>query len=80
MEPGGHVWVTIQKLKAFGSIIRFLMINLIVYDVGREVVTRERKVVKAQESCNHYLCLIQIPKQEPRKALKNKRELTCRSI
>ena len=34
---------------------------------------RERKVVKAQGTHNHYLWIIEIPKQEPRRrALKNK--------
>lgn len=42
-------------------------------NVGREVEARERKVVKAQGTHNHYLWIIEIRKQEPRRrALKNK--------
>lgn len=33
MGPGRHVWFTIQKPKAVGFIIRFVMINLKIYKV-----------------------------------------------
>lgn len=76
MRPGWHVWAIFQKLKTFHSIIRFVMINIRVTkdSVGREVGARKRKVVKAQVSCNHYLWIIGIPKQEARGESFEKRE------
>lgn len=43
-------------------------------NVGREVGTRERKVLKTQGSHNHYFWIIEIPKQAPTRPLKNKRK------
>ena len=76
IRPGWHVWVILQKLKIFHSIIRFVTINIRVTkeSVGREVGARERKLVKVPVSCNHYLWIIEIPKQEPRRRALKKRE------